>query len=590
MTRAAIFIGVDKTGGLPVLKDAAKGAKRIAEEWAKAQPISKRKLLIDEKKPVTAEMIKDAVKAILEPGNVEQLFIYFAGHGVNIHRREFWLLSDAENDPQEAVNVTGSEDLARYCGIPHIVFISDACRTAATTLRAQSISGSEMFPIREATRKPVDQFFACALGAPSNEIADADTTAREFTAAYTGELLPALCGNVPNLIEWVVENGKDSGYVRPWPLQNHLVTAMEKRLADPNLRSRVIQVPDALVVSGPAAWVSRVKGAGPATARAIAGAIAGSTTAAGIPGGLAGYVSRAGRPPQVAAPDPRLAPFTSTPQIDTALNHPQNLTRSIIASAKPFGPMHQESRCGFKIRGAMIIDAFTIGGRVDMTNRPADVVRVWDVKHPGADTLLLLDDGSAIVLPALPDFLASLTVANGDLVDVAYEPSEFTSRGDLYQNHASELRTLRAVVSTATREGSFRLQGEDALKLARRMQYAKGIDPVLAVYAAYAYHDLHQFDYLEEMESYMRNDLGAPLFDVAMLSRKLDNTKFATRQKVLSPMPLLSQGWVYLNARRIGLPKAFADLQGTLQDSVWTKFGDLGAKKLKQAFMQGGLT
>jgi len=75
MTRAAIFIGVDKTGGLPVLKDAAKGAKRIAEEWAKAQPIAKRKLLTDEKKPVTAEMIKDAVKAILQPGNFERLII-----------------------------------------------------------------------------------------------------------------------------------------------------------------------------------------------------------------------------------------------------------------------------------------------------------------------------------------------------------------------------------------------------------------------------------------------------------------------------------------------------------------------------------
>ena len=439
-----------------------------------------------------------------------------------------------------------------------------------TTLRAQSISGSEMFPIREATRKPVDQFFACALGAPSNEIADPDTTAREFTAAYTGELLPALSGKVSSLVEWVVEDGKDTGYVRPWPLQNHLVTAMEKRLADPALRSRVIQVPDALVVSGPTAWVSRVKGAGPGATRGV---------------GLGARRLRS-----VAAPAPGAASFVSTPLIDTALNSPQNLERSVIASAKPFGPMHQESRCGFKIRGAMIIDAFTTGGRIDMTSKPADVVKVWDVKHPGADTLLLLDDGSAIVLPALPEFLASLTVENGDLVDVAYEPSEGTSRWDLYQSHASELRTLRAVVSTATREGSFRLQGEDALKLARRMQYAKGIDPVLAVYAAYAYHDLHQFEYLEEMESYMRNDLGAAFFDVAMLSRKLDNTKYATRQKVLSPMPLLSQGWVYLNARRIGLPKVFDGLQGTLQDSVWTKFGDLGAKKLKQAFMQRGLT
>ncbi len=570
MMRAGIFIGVDETGGLPVLKDAAKGARRIAVEWAKAQPISKCKVLTDEERPVTATMIKKAVRQILEPGDVEQLFIYFAGHGVNIHRREYWLLSDAENDPQEAVNVSGSEDLARYCGIPHIVFISDACRTAATTLRAQSITGSEIFPIRDAARKPVDQFFACALGAPSNEIADADTTAREFKAAYTGELLPALSGKVPSLVEWVVENDKNVGYVRPWPLANHLVTAMEKRLADPHLKSRVIQVPDALVVSGPAAWVSRVKGSGLSVAVGIA--------------------LRQGRPPRAGAPTPGFAPFTSTPLIGTALNSPQKLKKSVIAAAKPFGPMHQESRCGFKIRGAMIVDAFAIGGRIEMTNKPADVVRVWDVERPGADTLLLLDDRSAIVLPAIPEFLASLTVENGDLVDVAYEPSEFTSRWDLYRNHAPELRTLRTVVATATREGSFRLQGEDALKLARRMQYAKGIDPALAVYAAYAYHDLHQFDYLEEMHGYMRDDLGAPFFDVAMLSRKLDNTKYATRQKVLSPIPLLSQGWVYLNARRIGLPKAFAGLQGALQDSVWTKFDPMGAKKLKLAFINGGFT
>src|SRR5207247_724704 len=112
-----------------------------------------------------------------------------------------------------------------------------------------------------------------------------------------------------------------------------------------------------------------------------------------------------------------------------------------------------------------------------------------------------------------------------------YEPSDRTSRWKLYRAHALELRTLRAVVATATREGSFRLQGEDALKLARRMQYAKGIDPALAVYAAYTYHDLHQFDYLEEMDGYMRRDLGASFFDVAMLCRKLDNTKYAKRRK-----------------------------------------------------------
>ena len=363
-----------------------------------------------------------------------------------------------------------------------------------------------MFPIREATRKPVDQFFACALGAPSNEIADPDTTAREFTAAYTGELLPALSGKVPSLVEWVIEDGKDIGYVRPWPLQNHLVTAMEKRLADPSSEiARDSGSGCARRLRPDRMGVARERPCSQRDTWCWVGCTA---------------LTQRGR----TGPGCRFLCVDASDRYRA--QQPAGICRGpSSASAKPFGPMHQESRCGFKIRGAMIIDAFTTGGRVDMTSKPADVVKVWDVKHPGADTLLLLDDGSAIVLPALPEFLASLTVENGDLVDVAYEPSEFTGRWDLYQSHASELRTLRAVVSTATREGSFRLQGEDALKLARRMQYAKGIDPVLAVYAAYAYHDLHQVEYLEEMENTMRNDLGAPLFDVAMLARKLDNTK-----------------------------------------------------------------
>ena len=235
------------------------------------------------------------MKEILKPCDVEQLFLYFAGHGVNIHRREYWLLSDAENDPQEAVNVTGSEDLTRYCGIPHIVFISDACRTVATTLRAQSITGSEMFPICEAARKPVDQFFACALGTPSSKIADADTTAREFKAAYTGELLPALSGKVPSFVEWVSENGKNVGYV---PL-----------VAGEPSRDR----------NGAAACVSEAEIAGDSGSGRARGLRAGGMGVArerrrsGVVGGLV-LGPRQGTPPP--------APFTSTPLIGTALNRP----------------------------------------------------------------------------------------------------------------------------------------------------------------------------------------------------------------------------------------------------------------------------
>jgi hypothetical protein len=130
---------------------------------------------------VIARDIKQAIKAIIEPGNIEQLLIYFAGHGVNLGYSEYWLLSEAPDDTQEAVNVRGSEILARYAGIPHVVFISDACRTAAQGIQAQGVTGSEIFPNQGAgdVSQAVDQFFACTLGNPAAEVRDPNTTTAE---------------------------------------------------------------------------------------------------------------------------------------------------------------------------------------------------------------------------------------------------------------------------------------------------------------------------------------------------------------------------------------------------------------------------
>jgi hypothetical protein len=49
MTRAAIVIGVNKTGDLPILKDAAAGAARVAE-WL-ANEGYQTQALLDEKAP-----------------------------------------------------------------------------------------------------------------------------------------------------------------------------------------------------------------------------------------------------------------------------------------------------------------------------------------------------------------------------------------------------------------------------------------------------------------------------------------------------------------------------------------------------------
>ena len=206
MIRAGVFIGVDKTGNLQKLNDAADGARRM-HEWAIKQGMADRthaKLITDAGgNRVNPDLIYDATKELIDGPGVDQLILYFAGHGVNISRGEYWLLTDAPGNSNAAVNVQGSVELARYCGIQHVVIISDACRVAPEGIQAQSVRGSNVFPNDAASdrAKPVDQFFACLLGRTAVELKDPAIAAGNYSALYTTALLAALSGEVPDLLE-----------------------------------------------------------------------------------------------------------------------------------------------------------------------------------------------------------------------------------------------------------------------------------------------------------------------------------------------------------------------------------------------------
>src|SRR5262252_762089 len=98
MIRAGVFIGVDQTGNLQRLNDAATGAKRM-HEWAIQQGLADHtnaRLITDlNGQKVYPDLIYDAIKEIIDGPGVDQLIVYFAGHGVNINRSEHWLLTDA---------------------------------------------------------------------------------------------------------------------------------------------------------------------------------------------------------------------------------------------------------------------------------------------------------------------------------------------------------------------------------------------------------------------------------------------------------------------------------------------------------------
>jgi hypothetical protein len=259
----------------------------------------------------------------------------------------------------------------------------------------------------------------------------------------------------------------------------------------------------------------------------------------------------------------------------------------VNAAAAPFGAMHHETQCGFKIRGSRFTSSFALGAAVEEPGQPTDDLRAQPINRPFASVLLTLENGAGIVLPAVSGFLCAVTVDQGELVDVAYEPSDNTDRWAYFEQHAAEVRTLRAVAASATRNGVFRLEGDDALKLAQRMQYEKSIDPALAIYAAYAYQDLQRKDLILEMSGFMRQDLGARFFDLALLAGELRDTTLGTDPAVMGFMPLLAQGWAQLSAYRVRFPEPLNGIERTLMDSPWTLFNREGVAMLRNAIQLG---
>ena len=190
-----------------------------------------------------------------------------------------------------------------------------------------------------------------------------------------------------------------------------------------------------------------------------------------------------------------------------------------------------------------------------------------------------------MILPAIPEFVTGLTLNQGELVDVVYEPSDTSWRWNEYQSRLGQLRQLRGHVAAAARLGVFRLEGEDALQVARQMQLAKGLDPTMALYAAYAYNSLQRNELVREMQNYLLDDLQIRLFDIALLAGTLDGQSASKAEKVFPAMPMLSQGWALLNAHGVILPPMLNSLPRFLESSLWTLFAAPAVDLLKSALV-----
>lgn len=267
MERAYVLVGVSRSGRLPTLPAVADGVARI-RAWVTGQGIPDESVTVltdANGGEVTIGDIFDAVRAFAQRRTVSQLVVYFCGHGIVNDGTELWLLTGAPSDPGAAVNVAKSVRLAERGTIPHVVLLSDACRTPAVTLNYGEVTGGSIFESPEIPGdRKVDVFYAARVGEPSHQVAPAQAdaaaqaVAKEFHAVWSEVLADALGGAAPDALVPATESGEAVDLVRPWPLHRALPALLYARLEEYGA-GRVEQVPDSRITSDPElAWLSRL--------------------------------------------------------------------------------------------------------------------------------------------------------------------------------------------------------------------------------------------------------------------------------------------------------------------------------------------
>lgn len=560
MTRAAIVIGVDRAGSFPVLPGAASGADRMGA-WLRHEGF-KTTMLTDARAPVTTAIILAAADAIVHAGTCTQLVVYFAGHGFVRGYSEFWLLSDAPRNPNEAINVHGSIELARNLGIPSVVFISDACRSVVASLAVQRVSGSEMFPNEDPVVPDfpveVDRFFATHVGEAALDLR-VEPGPNGHDGIYSHCFRAAFDSPPAPLIHKLQLADKAVEVVPNRRLRDHLRAAVPAALASKNIRRN--QQPNAIVESGDNVYIGKARTVCSATPPAAA-------------------------PP----PDPALLVQLRLGLLDRSDDQVPELEwylRGLYGGPErqPSEPSSFTAETGFRIIGSDI--AWARSSDAETSQHGLDIHVAMPPGRRVCSVVICFAGGTGTVLAALDDAVAVVVVEGGRVLSVTYTPTKRGRDFDRYQDRRDELTTMRRIVTAAARLGHFRLDSKDAgARLAQRIFVGRALDPTLGLHTVYAHAARGDREQVSDLSRYMAGHLGGNLYDLALLAGDRPDP---SAPNIAPFAPMLSQGWPLLASKRAHVPEAAKRASEHLLDALWTTFARPGMDILRTALEQGEL-
>ncbi|WP_022696790.1 caspase family protein [Euryhalocaulis caribicus] len=538
--QAAIVIGVDRVGGgLSRLAGAASGAREVAD-WL-SRNAYETSIFTDEDSLVDRGEIFGAIRRHVEAHNLERLLVYFAGHGfLKGPLDEVWLLSDAPLDPAAAINVSLSAAMARYKGIPEIIFISDACRVTPKSTEMSSINGTSIFPNSQPSQNSaeIDFYYGTHPGDPAYE--RGETEAKQAQGLFTEQLLNAHVGAPREAILSI--NGRE--YVHNRWLKNELRERVDLKAQKISLS--LTQKPD-VHIQIENGFIAQNEVASPSES---------STPSASA---LEPF-TKGSKP--VSQPD--LAPadreFKSTLIAGRARASPDfqkrlKISKQHYLETPPFKPAGKAFvvRC----RGGNIETLQTSPGLAEITNHytRSEQLRIFATEGKDGQLALQFDDGSGMVLPVLQDYTCDIIRYEGRTISIGYSWNYFQDP------MVSELR--EEVLSAATL-GLLNHDPYAVRKFARRIRRYKRFDPTLGLVAALAYMNAGEPKGAISVRDYMRADLGIDLFDVWLLSGAGESLP------IWPHLPMLSQTWSFLDVFGHVLPGFFTSMPRI--PGFWTVF------------------
>lgn len=561
--RAAVVIGVNKSGPLPALRAAASGASAFAD-WLSGEGFYVAPFIDGANSKVKVDPIFEAVLDIVNRGTYEQLVIYFSGHGFLNSYRELWMLSDAPDNPNQAISLLECERLCKRSGIPNVVFISDACRSTATSLGADSVRGSVIFPTSARAGRvitKVDTFLATQEGDPAFEVG-VGTAVDNYHGIFTESFLDAFKAPESNMVSMV--GGVEVILNRD--LEDYLGRDVNRRAQKASIALE--QRPETNVLSDE--YIGRVKRTSNVTTN-LPPSVVSITEVAALAfdeKGFTNYASMKSLDAKQVQRSDKVRTFEEAKQkIETAENQ---------------APTHFETHTGLFVSGTGISDVsvnpdFYVAEAA--SNKGPGAIRLYPKQGSPASVGIRFSDGSGTIVAALAGYIGTIVVDDGRVVNVIYTRSDSSP---ISSPAAMRLTELRRLVATSARFGTFRITGrgaehrKNAQNLADQIRVYKAVDPTLGVYAAYAYADADMPRQIQSVRDYMQHDINGQIFDVALLADMLEKIPPHRRSTIAPFCPMLSQGWGLLRIANVDLPQKIEQARDHIKPALWTTFSPAG--------------